>query len=89
MNLFASDTCWIYITRSISHGGKRYIRYCSEEDREVFLSRCAAQGEHPVYCRRFDNTFDALAHKLMLQRLSVATLDFLIRRYGESGEHCL
>ncbi|WP_177601931.1 hypothetical protein [uncultured Phocaeicola sp.] len=89
MNLFASDTCWIYITRSTSRGVKRHIRYCGGEDRESFLLRCAEQGEHPVYCRRFDNTFDALAHKLMLEHLSVATLDFLIRRYGESGEHSL
>lgn len=89
MNLFASDTCRIYITRSTSRGVKRHIRYCGGEDREAFLSRCVEQGEHPVYCRRFDNTFDALTHKLMLEHLSVATLDFLIRCYGESGEHSL
>lgn len=89
MNLFASDTCWIYITRSTSREVKRHIRYCGGEDRESFLLRCAEQGEHPVYCCRFDNTFDALAHKLMLEHLSVATLDFLIQRYGEKGEHGL
>ena len=85
MNLFALDICWIYITRDALRSGKRHIRCCTDEDWESARSRYMAQGEQLLYRRRFDNTFDALAHKLMLEHLSAETLDFLIQRYGENG----
>lgn len=86
MNLFDSDICWVYIT---DDGRRRRILFCTDDERDALLRPRLERGERAVYRRRFGNTFDALAHKLMLQRLSVATLDFLIRRYGESGEHSL
>ncbi len=86
MNLFDSDICWVYIT---DDGRRRRIVFCTADERDALLRSRLERGEHPVYSRRFDNTFDALAHKLMLQSLSAATLDFLIRHYGESGGHCL
>ncbi len=88
MNLFALDICWVYITRDVVPGGKRHIRCCTDESLEYSKSRYTSQGEQLLYRRRFDNTFDALAHKLMLEHLSAETLDFLIQRYGENGGRC-
>ena len=72
MNLFDTDICWVYIT---DDGRRRRILFCTDDERD------AQRGERLVYRRRFDNTFDALAHKLMLQSLSASTIDCLIRRY--------
>ena len=78
MNLFDSDICWVYIT---DDGRRRRIVFCTADERDTLLRPRLERGERPVYCRRFDNTFDALAHKLMLQSLSTMTIDCLIRRY--------
>lgn len=78
MNLFDSDICWVYIT---DDGRRRRILFCTDDERDAQLRLRRERGERAVYCRRFDNTFDALAHKLMLQSLSASTIDCLIRRY--------
>lgn len=80
MNLFDSDICWVYIT---DDGRRRRILFCTDDERDSMLRSRQKCGERAVYCRRFDNTFDALAHKLMLQSLSDTTIDCLIRRYRE------
>ncbi len=80
MNLFDTDICWVYIT---DDGRRRHILFCTDDGRGSLLRPRLEQGERVVYRRRFDNTFDALAHKLMLQSLSATTLDCLIRRYRE------
>ena len=78
MNLFDTDICWVYIT---ADGRRRRILFCTDDERDALLRPRLERGERLVYCRRFDNTFDALAHKLMLQSLSASTIDCLIRRY--------
>lgn len=78
MNLFDTDICWVYIT---DDGRQRRILFCADDERNTLLRLRLERGERAVYCRRFDNTFDALAHKLMLQSLSASTIDCLIRRY--------
>ena len=78
MNLFDTDICWVYIT---DDGHRRRILFCTDDERDARLRPRRERGERAVYCRRFDNTFDALAHKLMLQSLSASTIDCLIRRY--------
>ena len=66
MNLFDTDICWVYIT---DDGHRRRILFCADDERNTLLRPRLEQGERAVYRRRFDNTFDALAHKLMLQSL--------------------
>ena len=78
MNLFDTDICWVYIT---DDGHQRRILFCTDDERDAQLRPRLERGERLVYRRRFDNTFDALAHKLMLQSLSASTIDCLIRRY--------
>lgn len=78
MNLFDTDICWVYIT---DDGRRRRILFCTDDERDTLLRPRLERGERAVYRRRFDNTFDALAHKLMLQSLSASTIDCLIRRY--------
>ena len=81
MNLFDTDICWVYIT---DDGLRRRILFCADDERNTLLRPRLERGERLVYRRRFDNTFDALAHKLMLQSLSASTIDWidcLIRRY--------
>ena len=64
MNLFDTDICWVYIT---DDGRRRRILFCADDERNTLLRPRLEQGERAVYRRRFDNTFDALAHKLMLR----------------------
>ena len=78
MNLFDSDICWVYIT---DDGRRRRILFCTDDERDTLLRLRRGRGARAVYFPRFDNTFDALAHKLMLQSLSASTIDCLIRRY--------
>ena len=78
MNLFDTDICWVYIT---DDGRRRRILFCTDDERDAQLRPRRERGERLGYRRRFDNTFDALAHKLMLQSLSASTIDCLIRRY--------
>ena len=78
MNLFDTDICWVYIT---DDGRRRRILFCTDDERDAQLRPRLERGERLVYRRRFDNTFDALAHMLMLQSLSASTIDCLIRRY--------
>ena len=78
MNLFDTDICWVYIT---DDGLRRRILFCTDDERDALLRPRLVRGERAVYRRRFGNTFDALAHKLMLQSLSASTIDCLIRRY--------
>lgn len=80
MELFTQDICWIYIAESrYSHLGRSII-FCTEEEFASSTGQRLSKGERVVYFRRFDNTFDALAHKLMLERLSYATVSCLIQK---------
>lgn len=80
MDIFTQDICWIYITESKDCRPRRYIIFCPDGEQSSSVEQRMLQGERLVYSRRFDNTFDALAHKLMLERLSYATLSSLIRK---------
>lgn len=80
MELYAQDICWIFITESKYCRLRRYVLFCTDEEFALSTHRRMEQGEQVVYFRRFDNTFDALAHKLMLESLSYATVSSLIEK---------
>lgn len=80
MELFTQDICWIYIAESRECRHRRSIIFCTDEDFSSSTGLCLLKGERVVYFRRFDNTFDALAHKLMLEGLSYSTVSSLIQK---------
>lgn len=69
--------CWVYITTHAHDPGRRIIGFTRNIDEEIL----SAPDPPPIlYCRRFDNLMDALAHKLMLEQLSASTIDILLEQ---------
>lgn len=66
MDLFSSDNCWVYILIDERSGEKKII-FCPEDDFKKRLEEKTHSTIRIVYNKKFNNIFDALAHKLRLQ----------------------
>ena len=74
--------CWVYILRNES--GEITIGFSLEMD-ETF-TEIATRKEKLYYLRPFEEPFDGLAHKHLLDSLSQETISLLVRRNREQTE---
>lgn len=65
-------THWVYISEDAN--GFLYTNFTSEID--IILMK----GHHVVYLRSFHSPFDALAHKHLVDHLSMTTVKAMIKR---------
>ena len=76
---------WVYITGDSEAGIT--IGFSAEMDK-TFL-KLSARGKHLFYLRSFSIPFDALAHKHLLDDLSLKTIKKFIRIYqAETKRYC-
>lgn len=75
-------TCWVYILRNES--GEITIGFSVDMD-ETF-TEIAMRKEKLSYLRPFEEPFDGLAHKHLLDSLSKDTINHLVRRNREQTE---
>lgn len=75
-------TCWVYILRNES--GEITIGFSLEMD-EIF-TEISMRKEKLYYLRPFEEPFDGLAHKHLLDSLSKETISLLVRRNREQTE---
>ena len=74
--------CWVYILRNES--GEITIGFSLEMD-ETF-TEIATRKEKLYYLRPFEEPFDGLAHKHLLDSLSQETISLLVQRNRERTE---
>lgn len=75
-------TCWVYILRNES--GEFIIGFSVDMD-ETFIE-ISMRKEKLYYLRPFEEPFDGLAHKHLLDSLSKDTINLLVRRNRERTE---
>ena len=75
-------TCWVYILRNES--GEFIIGFSVDMD-ETFIE-ISMRKEKLYYLRPFEEPFDGLAHKHLLDSLSQETISLLVRRNREQTE---
>ena len=75
-------TCWVYILRNES--GEFIIGFSLEMDKK--FTEISMRKEKPYYLRPFEEPFDGLAHKHLLDSLSKDTINHLVRRNREQTE---
>ena len=73
-----SIACWVYITET-GILRRRTIAFCLDDDLRVCVAQMRKQGQSLVYCRRFGNMVDALAHKMLLESLGRGSVKKMIR----------
>ena len=75
---------WVYITEDSEAGIT--IGFSAEMDK-TFL-KLSARGTPLFYLRSFSIPFDALAHKHLLEALSLKTIRRFIRNHREETKQC-
>ena len=75
-------TCWVYILRNES--GEITIGFSVDMDEK--FTEIATRKEKLSYRRPFEEPFDGLAHKHLLDSLSKDTINLLVRRNREQTE---
>ena len=68
--------CWVYILRNES--GEFIIGFSLDMDKK--FTEIATRKEKLSYLRPFEEPFDGLAHKHLLDSLSKDTINHLVRR---------
>ena len=74
--------CWVYILRNES--GEITIGFSVDMDEK--FTEIATRKEKLSYLRPFEEPFDGLAHKHLLDSLSKDTINLLVRRNREQTE---
>ena len=74
--------CWVYILRNES--GEFIIGFSLDMDKK--FTEIATRKEKLYYLRPFEEPFDGLAHKHLLDSLSKDTINLLVRRNRERTE---
>ena len=74
--------CWVYILRNES--GEITIGFSVDMDEK--FTEIATRKEKLYYLRPFEEPFDGLAHKHLLDSLSQETISLLVRRNREQTE---
>ena len=74
--------CWVYILRNES--GEITIGFSVDMDKK--FTEIATRKEKLYYLRPFEEPFDGLAHKHLLDSLSQETISLLVRRNREQTE---
>ena len=74
--------CWVYILRNES--GEITIGFSVDMDEK--FTEIATRKEKLSYLRPFEEPFDGLAHKHLLDSLSQDTINLLVRRNREQTE---
>ena len=74
--------CWVYILRNES--GEITIGFSLEMDKK--FTEISTRKEKLYYLRPFEEPFDGLAHKHLLDSLSKDTINHLVRRNRERTE---
>ena len=75
-------TCWVYILRNES--GEITIGFSIDMDEK--FTEISMRKEKLYYLRPFEEPFDGLAHKHLLDSLSQETISLLVRRNREQTE---
>ena len=75
-------TCWVYILRNES--GEFIIGFSLDMDKK--FTEISMRKEKLYYLRPFEEPFDGLAHKHLLDSLSKDTINLLVRRNREQTE---
>lgn len=75
-------TCWVYILRNES--GEITIGFSVDMDEK--FTEISMRKEKLYYLRPFEEPFDGLAHKHLLDSLSKDTINLLIQRNREQTE---
>lgn len=74
--------CWVYILRNES--GEITIGFSVDMDEK--FTEISTRKEKLYYLRPFEEPFDGLAHKHLLDSLSKDTINLLVRRNREQTE---
>ena len=74
--------CWVYILRNES--GEIIIGFSVDMDEK--FTEISMRKEKLYYLRPFEEPFDGLAHKHLLDSLSQETISLLVRRNREQTE---
>ena len=74
--------CWVYILRNES--GEITIGFSVDMDEK--FTEISMRKEKLYYLRPFEEPFDGLAHKHLLDSLSQETISFLVQRNRERTE---
>ena len=74
--------CWVYILRNET--GEITIGFSVDMDEK--FTEIATRKEKLSYLRPFEEPFDGLAHKHLLDSLSKNTINLLVRRNRERTE---
>lgn len=74
--------CWVYILRNES--GEITIGFSVDMDEK--FTEISMRKEKLYYLRPFEEPFDGLAHKHLLDSLSKDTINLLVRRNREQTE---
>ena len=74
--------CWVYILRNES--GEFIIGFSLDMDKK--FTEISTRKEKLYYLRPFEEPFDGLAHKHLLDSLSKDTINLLVRRNRERTE---
>lgn len=74
--------CWVYILRNES--GEITIGFSVDMDEK--FTEISMRKEKLSYLRPFEEPFDGLAHKHLLDSLSQETISLLVRRNREQTE---
>ena len=76
------NNCWVYILRNES--GEITIGFSIDMDEK--FTEISMRKEKLYYLRPFEEPFDGLAHKHLLDSLSKDTINHLVRRNREQTE---
>jgi len=76
------NNCWVYILRNES--GEFIIGFSLDMDKK--FTEISTRKEKLSYLRPFEEPFDGLAHKHLLDSLSKDTINHLVRRNREQTE---
>ncbi|WP_314941327.1 hypothetical protein [Porphyromonas endodontalis] len=79
-----TGTYWVYITEDSESGIT--IGFSTEMDKTLF--ELSMRGETLSYLCSFSIPFDALAHKHLLEDLSLKTIRRFIRNHREETKQC-
>ena len=74
--------CWVYILRNET--GEIIIGFSVDMDEK--FTEISMRKEKLYYLRPFEEPFDSLAHKHLLDSLSQETISLLVRRNREQTE---
>ena len=75
-------TCWVYIVKN--EQDEIIIAFSFEMDKK--FTEISMRKEKLYYLRPFEEPFDGLAHKHLLDSLSQDTINLLVRRNREQTE---